>query len=160
MSVAGRPPWLTLLFGEHSGVVAGCSGGVDMTREDQPAAYRVGYKKPPQHSQFKKGSSGNPRGRPRGAPNLATLFERVLQEQVVVSEHGRRRKLARREAVVLQLCNRAASGDIAALRELMKQLNAGEERYNRRPTPSSAEVELGVELEGIKERLLGKLLGS
>ena len=34
--------------------------------------YEVGYKKPPIHTRFKPGVSGNPKGRPKGTKNLAT----------------------------------------------------------------------------------------
>ena len=45
------------------------------------ADYAVGYGKPPKHTRFKKGRSGNPRGRPRGAKNLSTLLFGALNEQ-------------------------------------------------------------------------------
>jgi S-adenosylmethionine/arginine decarboxylase-like enzyme len=44
----------------------------------------VGYGKPPLHTRFKKGQSGNPRGRPRGAKNLSTLVSDALDQTVVV----------------------------------------------------------------------------
>jgi Family of unknown function (DUF5681) len=50
--------------------------------------YDVGYGKPPLHSRFKKGRSGNPHGRPKGSSNMSTLLDHALNEQVVVSENG------------------------------------------------------------------------
>ena len=41
---------------------------------------KVGYGNPPQHTRFKKGQSGNPRGRPKGTLNLATVLARTLRE--------------------------------------------------------------------------------
>ena len=68
-----------------------------MTAEP-PADYRVGYGKPPLHTRFKKGNRGNPGGRPRRARNLKTLLQEALEERVVVvTEDGRRRKVAKRE---------------------------------------------------------------
>ena len=66
----------------------------------------VGYSKPPRHSRFVKGQSGNPRGRPPGAKNLKTLLNKALNERVTVTEHGGRRKITKREAIVTQLVNR------------------------------------------------------
>src|SRR5215472_13361203 len=68
--------------------------------------YEVGYGKPPRHTRFKKGQSGNPRGRPRDSKNLKTLLNDALDEPVVVTEEGRRRKITKREAIVTQLVNR------------------------------------------------------
>ena len=42
--------------------------------DDGARDYKVGYKKPPLHSRFKKGQSGNPRGRPRGAKNFSSVL--------------------------------------------------------------------------------------
>ena len=40
--------------------------------------YEVGYGKPPKDSQFKKGESGNKRGRPKGVKNLKTEVDAPL----------------------------------------------------------------------------------
>ena len=58
-----------------------------MPRENQ-RDYEVGYSKPPRHTRFVKGQSGNPRGRPPGAKNFATLLSEALNETVIVTENG------------------------------------------------------------------------
>ena len=40
--------------------------------------YEVGYRKPPRNTQFKKGSSGNPSGRPRDSKSATTILRRAL----------------------------------------------------------------------------------
>ena len=42
--------------------------------------HTVGYRKPPMHSRFKKGKSGNPNGRPKGTVNFATVLLKTLRE--------------------------------------------------------------------------------
>lgn len=51
--------------------------------------YDVGFGKPPEKSQFRKGVSGNSKGRPKGALNMATVLERTLREKITVNENGR-----------------------------------------------------------------------
>jgi hypothetical protein len=78
----------------------------------------VGYGNPPEHTRFKKGMSGNPKGRPKGTRNLATVLEQTLRERVVINENGTRRIVTKLQAAVKQLVNKAASGDLAAMRQL------------------------------------------
>ena len=81
-----------------------------MPRENQ-GDYEVGYGKPPCQTRFKKGHSGNPKGRTAGDKNLSTLLSEALNERVVVTQNGRRRKITKRKAIVTQLVNRSASAD-------------------------------------------------
>jgi hypothetical protein len=78
----------------------------------------VGYGKPPKHTQFTKGVSGNPKGRPKGSQNLSTLLEKIGRQRISVTENGRTRQLTKIEAVILQLYNSAVRGDVKALNEL------------------------------------------
>ena len=89
----------------------------DNQRDDE-----VGYGRPPRHTQFEPGRSGNPRGRPRGAKNLKTLLNKALNELVIVTESGGRRKISKREAIVTQLVNGSAKGDFKAIQILLGML--------------------------------------
>jgi hypothetical protein len=86
--------------------------------DNQESKYQVGFQRPPRHTQFRKGTSGNPKGRPRDSKNLATELEEALGEKVAIVENGRRRKITKRCAMIKQLVNKAASGDLRASRQL------------------------------------------
>ena len=89
---------------------------------DKQRDYEVGYRKPPRSTRFKKGQSGNPRGRPSGSKNLSTLLSEALNEPVTVTENGRRRKVSKREAIIKQLVNQSANGDWRAVKMLLEIL--------------------------------------
>ncbi|HLW99673.1 MAG TPA: DUF5681 domain-containing protein [Candidatus Acidoferrales bacterium] len=93
-----------------------------MKTSDPPshANERVGYGSPPESTRFKKGVSGNPKGRPKGNLNVATAFAKALRERVVVTEHGQRKTITKLEAALKQLVNKAAAGDLRALRQLVE----------------------------------------
>jgi hypothetical protein len=93
-----------------------------------PEAGEVGYGKPPLGTRFKLGRSGNPKGRPKGKPNLATALEKELREKVVINEGGKRKVISKLEAALKQLVNKAAGGDLAALRQLSALARSVEDR--------------------------------
>jgi hypothetical protein len=80
------------------------------------ASYDVGYGRPPQHSRFSSGRSGNPRGRPKGSQNLTTLLDEALDQKVTVTEHGQSRQITKREAIATQVVNRAVKGNPCTLK--------------------------------------------
>jgi hypothetical protein len=99
--------------------------------------YRVGRGKPPLHSRFKKGQSGNPRG-PR-AKNLPSLLVDALNERVVVSANGQSREITKREAVVAQLVDKSTGADLRATKMLIDMLKDIEKRAGAtcaKPEPS------------------------
>jgi len=79
---------------------------------------KVGYGKPPRETKFKKGRSGNPRGRPKGSRNLASLLGQTLDERVTVTENGRKHAITKLAAAVKQLVNGAAAGDPKRMQQL------------------------------------------
>lgn len=80
---------------------------------------KVGYCRPPKKHQFRKGISGNPKGRPKGSPNLVTAVKAALSESVMVTEGGRRKSISKLDAAAIQMVNRAVTGDARAFQVLM-----------------------------------------
>jgi len=81
--------------------------------------YVVGYGRPPKATQFKKGSSGNKKGRSPGVKNVVTLFREAMHQRVTISENGQRRKVTKLEASLIQLANKAAIGDPKAIHAII-----------------------------------------
>ena len=116
--------------------------------------HAVGYCNPPEYTRFKKGMSGNPRGRPKGTLNMATVLERTLREKVVVNEHGRSRTFTKLEVAVRQLIDQATSGELKALQLLLAWVRSAEERQVEEPVANSALDEVDQKVVfGIMKRI-------
>jgi hypothetical protein len=79
---------------------------------------KVGYGKPPKRGQFKKGVSGNPSGRPKKATDFESQLKKELNSVVFVTERGKQRATTKFELALKQLANKAASGNLPAMRLL------------------------------------------
>ncbi len=107
-----------------------------MAEEKKPAGeasdggYEVGYRKPPMHTRFKPGQSGNPRGRTKGTKNLKTDLIEELGEKIVIREGDRSQKVSKQRALLKSVVNRAIKGDVRAisiaLSTMMRLLDTGE----------------------------------
>jgi hypothetical protein len=115
--------------------------------------YQVGYGKPPRHTRFKRGQSGNPRGRPRGSKNLPTLLTEALNQRVLVAENEGRRKVTKREAIITQLVNRSAKADLRAMKILLDII----QDIECRTEPTSEETFFGSADEKVIEQLKARL---
>jgi hypothetical protein len=98
------------------------------TNEDEA----VGYGRPPRHSRWKKGQSGNAAGRPKGSRGVSAIIAAALAEKVVVTENGRRRSISKLEVAVKQLANKAATGDRHSIKLILDLLHGAEERDEAR----------------------------
>lgn len=99
--------------------------------DDKTIEYDVGYGKPPAANRFKKGQSGNPKGRPKGKRNASSVILRALAVKVVINENGRRREVTKFEAALTQLANKAAQGDIRAVNLAIALVRLAEERVEQ-----------------------------
>lgn len=113
-----------------------------------------GYGKPPEATRFKKGVSGNPKGRPKGTLNVATVLTRTLRGKVTIRENGRRKKITKLEAALRQLVKKATAGDLRALRHLTALACDAEEQQNARGNQPQdlGEVDRHV-MQGLLRRL-------
>jgi hypothetical protein len=50
------------------------------------STYKVGYGKPPKANQFRKGRTGNPRGKRRGEETISSVFKRVVSRRVKIND--------------------------------------------------------------------------
>ncbi len=94
---------------------------------------QVGYGQPPRETRFKKGRSGNPNGRPKGSLNMATVLLRTLREPVVVTVSGHKKTITKLEAAMTQVTNKAAGGDLGALKLLTALVQSAEDRVANAP---------------------------
>jgi len=90
--------------------------------DGEEGSFKVGYGKPPRHTQFKKGQSGNPRGRQRGRRSIRSIVLTTLEEKVWIREGERRRKVSKTEALIRTTVGRAIAGDQKAAAFLMALL--------------------------------------
>lgn len=77
--------------------------------------YDVGYGKPPKHSQFKPGQSGNKKGRPNGSRNIKTDFKEISRKRVRMEDNKNSKTITTQQAALLKLTEGALKGDIRKL---------------------------------------------
>src|SRR3954453_5224277 len=82
--------------------------------------YAVGYCRPPVHTRFKPGQSGNPSGRVKGSKNLKSLFHQILNEQIPLIDGSQSKKVTKAEALMRRLLIGALKGDGRSLMTLMR----------------------------------------
>jgi hypothetical protein len=87
--------------------------------------YPVGYKRPPAHTQFKPGQSGNPKGRKIESKNTSTLLAEELNQRMSVTENGRQRRITKRHAIIKRSVNAAINDPKVGL-SMLQNLQRGE----------------------------------
>ena len=81
-----------------------------------------GYKQPPKAHRFKRGQSGNPKGRPKGARNLSTDLNEMMTKRISVRENGKKRRITRQKALLLSLFEKGIHGDVRAVASIMSMM--------------------------------------
>jgi hypothetical protein len=78
-----------------------------------------GHGHPPKHGQFKKGQSGNPKGRPKKVSSFKADLAAELQEKLSLTENGKERKISKQRAFCKTLVAAAIKKDIRAVNALL-----------------------------------------
>jgi len=87
--------------------------------DDSDKDKMVGYGRPPAATRFKKGQSGNPKGRPKGRKSVGKIFSDALHRPIEVREADRVRTMSKIEAVIEVTLNKALKGDHRSFAKLM-----------------------------------------
>lgn len=93
-----------------------------MTRAKSDRDYTVGYRRPPQSTQFKPGVSGNPKGRPKGSRPVGAVLQEIIRQKIAVTENGRTRRLPVLEIMLRRLANEAMRGEQRSIKFLLSLL--------------------------------------
>lgn len=109
----------------------------------------VGYGKPPKATRFKKGQSGNPKGRPAGAKGVKASLKLELDSKITVREGGRDKKITKAEAIAKTMIASGLKGNTKSQSELLKLddelYGGGSARADESSTPlSPQEIDLEI----------------
>jgi hypothetical protein len=118
--------------------------------------YEIGYARPPKSGQFKKGQSGNSKGRRKGSKLFAEIVSDALDEKVTINENGSRKMITKREALAKQVANKGATGDLRSIKLLFEILEGldDRERVTRSETANSTASErIRKKLDQLHERI-------
>jgi hypothetical protein len=114
-------------------------------------AEAVGYGRPPQQHQFKPGQSGNPKGRPKGRKNEATMLKDLLYRKITIREGGRTRSVIVLKGILMRFLDAALKGDIKSAAFILARLRDATEAA---PTDLSMNEDDRQVLETYAQRLL------
>lgn len=107
---------------KNTGTRPKASDGDDGAAEEAPekADYDVGYGRPPMSRRFRKGQSGNPKGRRKGTRNFCTYVREELGQKVTVKKDGHERTVPKVQLIAMQLVNMSVKGEIKSIEFLLK----------------------------------------
>jgi hypothetical protein len=93
-------------------------------KKKPPSNYEVGFGKPPKHSQFKIGNSGNPKGAKKGAISFEKAVEQELNSKITVQEGGKKKTMTKTVALAKTYVGMALKCDHTAFAKLIPFIQA------------------------------------
>ncbi len=138
-----------------------CASGADTAPsppEADNADYKVGYGNPPKDKQFKKGKSGNPKGRPKHATTFLEAINRKMGSFIFVTENGVKKKKTTLEVIVQRYINQVLSGNDKLLALFVKE-NAQDVRIDSILYPRDLKPEPTPEEQARNDEILKVING-
>jgi hypothetical protein len=129
-----------------------------MSDKKTSGSYEVGHGKPPKNTQFRKGASGNPRGRSKKSVNFDHELIRESKSLMTVSENGRRKRISKHEVVIKQLMKQAMTGCPQALRIYLVPLQQALERVALAAGPQPNNSEKYDDVRNLTDEELTRLI--
>ncbi len=126
----------------------------DHKSSESDRSCKVGYGRPPKHSRFKPGQSGNPRGKAAGARHPATILKMTLLEKIPVKQNGREISITKFDGFIAQLINDAMRAEYFSVRLLFRYAGLGSKLEE-----AIREKDGGISPE-VGDLILGALLGE
>lgn len=118
--------------------------------------YEVGYCRPPAQYRFARGKSGNRAGRPKGTKNLKTDLLEEMQEQILVREGSREKKISKQRAMLKSVAAQAIKGNTRATSVVLGLLyRLTHADGNNEPTVDLSDEDLAI-IEGFTKRVTAR----
>ena len=115
--------------------------------------YKVGYKKPPKHTQFKPGQSGNPKGLGKRDETPKTVFKEEMAERFPITRKGKTVRVSALRIAMKRAKVKAMEGDLKAFALLLRLC----ERWGLDEAKEALAQELQPDDAGIIKRALRRL---
>lgn len=111
--------------------------------EDDDKPYEVGYCKPPKHTQWPKGVSGNPAGKKK-EESLLDQLRKLSAKEIVVHQNGAPMTMTQGEAMLAAVFNKAMMGDLGSIKFIAQMLGMSEADLAAAKVPTLTEGMLNV----------------
>ena len=127
-----------------------------MSKEEFTDDYEVGYGKPPKNSQFQKGVSGNPTGRPKKARDLGAVLLREANSPITIVENGQKVRLSKHEVAVKMFMNNVMKGKPSDLRLYFAQYPQAFDKVLL--AAQQAKNEAGKSVKDLSDEMLAQII--